>query len=603
MPIEDGIRTPLRLQQVKMPTKLHGSPLASLSRLVFALVLTVIPLTAHGGSYSGPRNPGGNSGSPGGVGGRTGGRALGGVTPVPNAGASDVAKWESWWALNKEEFLPATGAATSGTPLPGYAASTPRPLTPEEVRTHVIPVLQKALTDKETNLRDSAAIALGKCGDVRDVAALLTALGDKDRTVVEGAIIGLGLLGDPRAEKKLVEIFQDRSEHMRSRGIAAIALGYSGGDLAQKALFDGLGSELSGGDGSKLNASQIESARLVGAALWAGADQPGGSDDRSALVAALMQRALDLGVVKDRRFLGIGVAALSKPRDHGSLKHVLAALGDSRSDVRAGGAIAAGRVIRTDDKKSIQALIAALGSEGDFFAKRMMLMALGRIGGIEAQKQLLLELDDKDRQHRSFAALALAVSGATAVAPRLRAELEKGNDESLRGAMVISLGILRDGDAAKTVGALVEKESGPELLSHCMWFYALTRDRSAVPAIEKTLLHARTPELQAAAAVTLGLLGSVDSIPTLVKLLNDSGTINVKGAVATALGRMGDRRAFDALRKIIENPSEQPLARAFAVVGLGILAQRNPWPPFSRIAIDGHYGLTNEAVDELRDLL
>jgi HEAT repeat protein len=569
--------------------------------LAIVLSLGASPTYAQGGQTGGTGvrqpQPGQPTGNPGGA--RTGARP---PVRVPAPASVDSARWEVWWENNREDFLVPRGVTPGETTGDAYSAA-PRGLTAHEIRTQVMPVLLKALKSTDQQVRSSATIAIGRAGGGGETDILVAALSDSERTVLEGAVVGLGLLLDPRAEQALAKVLADPSRTARERGLAALALGLSGGDDARKPLFENLGAELDSSGGSRVKAGNLEAVRALGAALWAGADRKDGNTERSAITASLIQRALVNAPVKDRHFLGIGSAALAKPRDAGSLQFILASLADSRSDLRAGAAIAAGRIIRPEDKKSVQTLINALAAEGDVFPKRMMLISLGRIGGPDARKQLVTELDAQDRQHRAFAALALGISGATEVSPKLRKELEAANDESLRGALAIALGLMHDPEAFKLVADMTKKNGSPELLSHLMWFFALNQSRAGVPIVEAVLTNTKVPELQAAAALALGLLGAPESQPVLSKLLTEAGTITVKGAAATGLGRMGDRRALEALVKVIENPSEQDLSRAFAVVGLGILSQKNPWPPFSRVTIDSNYDIRHEAIDEMRDLL
>src|SRR6185503_2921182 len=137
-------------------------------------------------------------------------------------------------------------------------------------------------------------------------------------------------------------------------------------------------------------------------------------------------------------------------------------------DIRASAAIAAGRVFRADDKKSVHALITAVAAEGDLFPRRRMIISLGRIGGPEARKQLVAEFESQDRQNRSFAALALGIAGASDFAPRIRQEFAAASDESLKGALAISLGLMKDPDAFKVVAEVTQRHTSPEILSHLM---------------------------------------------------------------------------------------------------------------------------------------
>jgi len=75
-------------------------------------------------------------------------------------------------------------------------------------------------------------------------------------------------------------------------------------------------------------------------------------------------------------------------------------------------------------------------------------------------------------------------------------------------------------------------------------------------------------------------------------------------AVAYGLGRAGSPRLVAPLAAFVRNEREQDLSRAFAVIALGLLGEKDPGlPPFARFAIDSHYELRVALLDEVRDIL
>lgn len=534
-------------------------------------------------------------------------------TPIPHGGTlppipkrlldrkstEDAARWESWWQCNKEDFLIPRAVLAPDVVGDAYTGTLGPPVE-HEIRAVVIPLLEQALRDTDHQVRGAAALALGKVGDWREIKTLLGALADRERTVSEAAILALGLLGEGSVERSLKDVLSDPSRNARERSMAAIALGYSGGDTARTALFDQLGSTVD--VEGRPRVPTIESARVLGAALWAGADRKDGTSDRSPLVASLLQRALSAPQLKDRMILGIGAAALSKPRDPGSLQFILSGLTDSRADIRAGCGIAAGRIIKAEDRRSVQALIAAVGAEAEVTPRRLMLISLGRIGGPDARKRLLAELDSNLRQDRAFAAIALGISGATDLAPRVRKEFDAASDDSLKGAMAIALGIMHDPDALKVVAEVARTKGNPELLRNLMWFFALDRGRGSATTVEQVLAEAKVADIHEAGCVALGLIGELDSQTALIKYLTSAGPATLRGAAAIGLGRMGDRRAVVPLTKMIRATSETQIVRSRAVEGLGILCQRNPWPPFARVSIDSNFDIDNDAIARIKEI-
>jgi HEAT repeat protein len=514
------------------------------------------------------------------------GAVLGAASPLSAQcnGTSEVYGWDLWWSANREDFLPWRAPPSSER----YAGGV-RPPAPEEIRAAVIPVLLAGLEDRDARIRDAAAIAIGRCGDARDVAALTRALADPNHVVAAAAIIGLGLISQPSADEVLIRMLGSTETGTRDRGLAAIALGLSGGESGRKPLFEELGSR---------RPTTLEACRMLGAALWAGADVRGGESDRSPLAASLLQRAIDNPAVTSRALRSIGIAALAKVRDPGSLQFVLAAVASSRADIRAAAAVAAGRVVRAGDKKSVNALVAALASEGAPWPRRMFLVALGRIGGPDAVGQLVQELEHPDAQHRAFAAIALGIAGALEVAPRFREELAGNASDRAKGSLAIALGLMNDAPSDPVLARLLaDAGTSGELAQHCLWFFALRRNRASVPLLVRVIETTRVPCVQDRAAIALGAMGAVEAQPALARLLLE-GPLVVKPSAALALGRMGDRGALAALLEAA-TADRVDGTRAAAIEGLGALAQRNPWSPLARTCIDSVYDPQNDAIDEV----
>jgi HEAT repeat protein len=564
---------------------MSSQPRASLGLVLVAAVVFV-------SSFAAAQNPPGTHG---------------GTPPLPpipkrlldRKSTDDPARWEKWWQCNKEDYLIPRAVLAPDVVVDAYTGTLGPPVE-HEIRNAVIPLLLQALRDTDHQVRAAAALALGKVGDWREIKPLLGALADRERTVSEAAILALGLLGESSVEHYLKEVFNDTTRNSRERAMAAIALGYSGGDTARAVLFDNLGSTIDAEGRSRV--PTVESARVLGAALWAGADRKDGTMDRSPLVASLIQRALSAPTLRDRMILGIGTAALSKPRDPGSVQFLLKGLSDPRADVRAGCAIAAGRVVKADDRRSVATLIAAVAAEAEVTPRRLMLISLGRIGGPDARKRLLIELDSNMRQDRAFAGLALGISGATDLAPRIRREFEVASDDSLKGAMAIALGLMHDPEALKVVGDVARSKGNPELLRNLMWFFALDRGRGSATVVEQVLAEAKVAEVHEAGCVALGLIGELDSQNALIRHLVGTGPVTLRGSAAIGLGRMGDRRAVTPLSKIVQATQEPQIVRSQAVAALGILCQRNPYPPFSRVAIDSNFDVDNDAIDQIKEI-
>jgi HEAT repeat protein len=507
----------------------------------------------------------------------------------PAAGSDWYGDWMMWWSTNREEFLCRTDPATTSRPTDFQAV---RPVTAEGVRTRIVPVLQGALKDGERLVREAGAMALGLCGDATDVKTLLPLVGDKDRQVAEAAILGLGMLGAADADVALSKMLADTSLTDRRHGFVSLALGLSGADPVAKTLLHEIGWGKS---------ERLESCRMVGACLWSGGDGPAANQDRCAQVSKLIQNSLK-AQEKRRKLLALGTAALAKVRDPGSKAFVLQALRDPRFDLRAAAAIAAGRVVRGDDKEGAKALSHALDVEPHTLPTRFLVIAVGRVGGADGIAKLTKEYGTGDKVRRAFTALALGIAGATDVAPRIRQDVLGATEDRLKGAYVIALGLLKDADSFAAVSKLCDKKGNDELLSYCAWFFALSQNPKGVPVLERILGQSRDFATQEAAATALGVLGSVESQQVLTQVLTGKGTEGGKRAAATGLGRMRDEHALEPLLKVAKG-SESPAIRAAAIAALGAVARRTNLDPRARVAIDAYYGLQNEAIDDVATMV
>jgi hypothetical protein len=82
--------------------------------------------------------------------------------------------------------------------------------------------LIRALKDKNEDVRERAAMALGKIGDERAVEPLIRALQDKDEDVRERAAMALGKIGDERAVEPLIRALKDKDKFVRTSAAKSI---------------------------------------------------------------------------------------------------------------------------------------------------------------------------------------------------------------------------------------------------------------------------------------------------------------------------------------------------------------------------------------------
>jgi HEAT repeat protein len=258
------------------------------------------------------------------------------------------------------------------------------------------------------------------------------------------------------------------------------------------------------------------------------------------------------------------------------------------------------------------------------------LVALGRIAGVapgadgkggcpeavraRAVKTLADAFGGKGAA-RSFAALGMGLAGMNRneaekapMAEGIRLALAKSSgDVEARGALCISLGLLKDIQAAPLLqGLLQDKGLDKKLRGTAALSLGLIGDRSALESVRKALMEKEDRELRVDAAIAAGLLKDNEAVPSLVEILRDPKSSQfILGSVATALGQIGDQRAVEPLAEILRDAkSEYPeLTRALACVALGQIGDKNDIAVLSRLSKDVNYRAYYDAIGEVLTII
>ena len=86
-------------------------------------------------------------------------------------------------------------------------------------------LLQRALDDEASEVREAAATALGEVAAATSVDALLHhATDDEDKLVREAAVAALGAIGDDRAVPVLLDLIENGPPQIRRRCVAALSV-------------------------------------------------------------------------------------------------------------------------------------------------------------------------------------------------------------------------------------------------------------------------------------------------------------------------------------------------------------------------------------------
>jgi HEAT repeat protein/energy-coupling factor transporter ATP-binding protein EcfA2 len=203
----------------------------------------------------------------------------------------------------------------------------------------VIPILLKAVNNKEDLVRWEALTCLGRIGGEEALAALLKALEDTDGYVRGCAAEALGEIGGERAKAALFKVLDDEDQTARNR--AAIALGQAGGERAIEILLETLNT----------------------------------SDEYE-----IMRAARALGQIGEER----------------ALTSLLAAIKDKRARVRQAVIQALGQI---SGEQVVIPLLEALGDEDDFVRSNAS-KTLGQIGDEALRESLVKALAHSDSDVR-----------------------------------------------------------------------------------------------------------------------------------------------------------------------------------------------------------
>ena len=507
--------------------------------------------------------------------------------------------WTSWWYFSRDRYLVHAGpASVSGTPnLGGPQGAVDTGLDPEAAREkawkdRARAVLRRAFPDEDAEVFTGVAVALGKAGDGEDAPALLRALEGRyaDATRRESLVLGLGILG-PKVRggrDVLVAILKDRKDSARLRGMAALALGLSGDPAAAPAL---LAAAREDGATKDPAAAALLALGLLGEEI---------------VVPELAEMLADESSTDAKALRPFAACALGRLGGPEAVRALAKALGDSDAQVRRAAILALGECAPADIQPLVPAMARGMRDDRDRACRNFAAVVLGRAGGPVAQDALSRAYALGDRGEKNFAALGLGILGRgmeegearDRIASALRSDFVNRDDSDFRGALAISLGLMRDARAVPHLRAVVKDRGDPELRAHCALALGLAGRMEGVPELRGALAEKNATGLQREAALALGLLGDAGAARILAEMLAASGPEYVRASAARALGELGGESAAEALASVLADRTAAGATRGQAAVGLGILL--DPRSPGALASLSAGYNFfaTTPAVAE-----
>lgn len=608
--------------------------------LLAALALPLVALHAHGGMYRGPGSTTPGPGTP------LGGPTYPGV-PGPTTGARPQAgsssSWIAWWEVNKEPYVRVRSQLARG-PVTGSdefylgprrrdAGSDVLLASALDRRLRIVPALLQLLaSERNRDVTTAATVALAKAGrdlgEPKVLEAIRAQLQRDDQEVRETAALALGILADPASIGDLAALLQDTRQgrtlvaddrvSVRTRAFAAYALGFLGGRSVPatgtrvlEVLVPVLESDLPGSERElrvavvhaigllRIPADEAAGKRLLWQALQAlwryeGRDLGAGEELAQAHVATAVAR-----------LLGRGDGA-----DHQHAKRRLAAQLDltrrATADRRQGAAIALGAMcmpaeLSDRDGAHVDLLARSAVDAPDIQTRCFAIMALARIGGTASRTKLLdLHASARATTSKPWTSIALGLCARPAalrgspdpeVGRRLLDDLHGTQDDELRSALAVALGLCGWREAAPHLVALLREHEEREMLAGYLCIgLALLKEESALDDFTRILRGAvRKPHLLQQAAVALGTMGDRNVVPVLVDVFAKRDDAASLAAVAGALSLVGDRRSIDPLLTRMQDSGQTKLARAFAAGALGGIGDPDAVPWNVRLLLDVNY--------------
>jgi HEAT repeat protein len=466
--------------------------------------------------------------------------------------------------------------------------------------------LRRGTEDENDEVRGAALLGLSFLGSEEGAPILMRTLLDQEETseIRAFAAAGLGLLDSALAVFSLNRVLLDDDEPAELRGATALALGLSHQAEAREALLQVLA--------NRREESSIRS--LAASALG----RQGALDSAVPLLAAIKDRSVDvrraaalaLGAI---RYRSVAQERLEKALEShrawlssGSLSpEARADLESSIENLRADARRDASRVRRLRSAAASW-LVHTADGDADLQTRAFALVALGEMRAPEGQSLILKILGRRTHRLKPWAGLAAGVSGESAYGPLLRRAFHrKGENPSVRAAMAIGMGLLRDRTfAGDLVAVALDRGEDPDLRGYSIMAMAMMWDPRSAEALNVILDTKGNPALHRSAAIALGLTGPFSSGTRLRSLLETTNDPWVRAAATIGLGYLRDTRNAEDLAKRAGDARLPFLTRVYTVLAVGYLGDRRASPPLlSRLAWHYNYRVRLAAVDQLTSLL
>jgi len=463
------------------------------------------------------------------------------------------------------------------------------------VKKHLVPQMKEALKAKNSDIRDSACVGLGKTGSAEDIPTLVAMIKDKSNNVRAAAVLAIGMLQCREGIEPLLHILNVDAEGVKMRGgrepewrlraMAAAALALCGDN--DKDVKEALKKYSANTTINK----EVRVAATVGLGLLKG-DKEFCADLINHLKNLSTKSRYD-DFVRAHAVVAIGrvIERNEMQVDPVTVKFINRLVRrDKVNHVRRSAVIALGTIFKgqgdnanPDSLKTLRQEF--LSGKGGNMAKNYAAIALAKIGGSTAYKSLSgVAVSDKT-QRGVYAAIGLGImcenlqskkDDQDAKATRIkslnaiRVGFKKCRNPGLQGGFAIALGIARDTDAGSLLLDVMKKKQTVALRGYIAIAMGMINYTSATEYLSNVLMNAdNLPLLKQQVAIGLGLMGNREVAGVLVKQMKNSSNAFVTTSISKALGFVGDRSTIVPLAEMMTDTNAQNITRAYATLALG----------------------------------
>ncbi|NEQ69233.1 MAG: hypothetical protein F6K21_27850 [Symploca sp. SIO2D2] len=426
-----------------------------------------------------------------------------------------------------------------------------------------LPLLIKALKDKEDYVRKNVAVALGKIGTEAVIPTLIQALQDQDYFIRSRAAVALGKIGTRAVIPALIQALQDQDYFVRSN--AAEVLGAISTESAISVLIQALQHQE-----HIVRSNAVEALGKIGA---------------KAAITALIHALRD----QDHVVRSNATIALGKIGTQAAIPALIQTLQDENYDVRSNAVEALGKI---GTEAVIPTLIQALQDQ-DYFVRSNAVEALSKIGTKAAIPPLIQALQDQDYIVRSRAVEALGKIGTKVAIPALIESLQD-EEHYVRSRAAEALGKI---GTKVAIPALIESLQDEE-------HYVRSRAAEALNKIDTevaitALIHALQDQdhvVRKNAAEVLDKIDTEVAIAALIHALQDQDYF-VRSRAAEALGKIGTEAVISALVQALQN--QDYFVRRNAAKALGEIGTEVAIPALVQALQDQDYFVRRNAAKAL----